>query len=104
MHVRVEEARNDVAPRRIDHLVSLVLAQSGDPAVRDCDVGVEPLTREHGQDAAAAHDDVGGLVASGHGEAPGEVVGHADDSPMTAKYAWHPWTCSRPATSKRRCA
>ena len=76
--MRVEEARNDVAPRGIDDLASLVLAQPGDPAVRDRDVGVEPLAREHGQDAAAAHDDVGGLVTSGHGKASGEVAGHGE--------------------------
>jgi hypothetical protein len=78
MHVRVEEAGDDVAPRCVDDFASLVLAQSGDPAVRDRDVGVEPLAREHGEDATAVHDDVGGLVAAGQGKTSGEIAGHAE--------------------------
>ncbi len=76
--MRVEEAGNDVAPRRIDDLASVVLAEPGDPAVNDRDVGVEPLSREHGEDPAAAHDDVGGLVATGHGKPSGEIAGHGE--------------------------
>src|SRR5207253_8548075 len=45
-----------------------------DPAVRDGDVGFEPLAREHGKHAAAAKHDVRGLVSAGHGQAPGEIV------------------------------
>ena len=78
VHVCVQEAGDDVAPRRVDDLDSLVLAQPGDPAVSDRDVGVEPLAREDGKNPAAAHDDVGRLVATGHGKASGEIAGHAE--------------------------
>ncbi len=74
VHVRIDEARHDVAAGRVDDLASVVLAEPGDPPVRDRDVDVEPLPREHGEHAAAAHDDVGWLVAAGDGEAAGEVI------------------------------
>ena len=74
----VEEARHDMTARRIHDLASLVRTHAGDPAVRDRDVGFEPLAREHGEDEPAAHDHVGGLVAAGHGKASGEIAGHAE--------------------------
>ena len=90
MHVRVEEAGNDVVAGRIDDLLAVVVAETCDPAVGDRDVGVEPFACEHREHAAAAHDYVGRLVAAGDGEASGELGdGHGrGDSPMTAKYAW----------------
>ncbi len=74
--VRVDEARDDPAPGRVDRLAALVLAEARDVAVHDRDVGVEPLAREDREDASAADDDVGGLVPAGDGESAGEV-GHA---------------------------
>ena len=69
VHVRVDEAGHDVAARSVDDLRAVVLAEPGDPAVRDRDVDVEPLAREDGEHAAAAHDHVRRLVAAGDGEA-----------------------------------
>ena len=55
---------HDVAARRVERLRALVVAEAGDVAVDDRDVGVEPLAREDREDAAAADDEVGGLVAA----------------------------------------
>ena len=62
MHVRVDEPRHDVGAVRIQRLRPLVGAEPGDDAVADRDVGVEPFAREDAEDAAAANDEVGGLV------------------------------------------
>ena len=69
VHVRVDEARDDVATARVDCLASFVRAEPGDEAVDDRHVGVEPLAREDGEHAPAADDEVGRLVAAGDGEA-----------------------------------
>src|SRR5262249_51460358 len=74
VHMGVDEAGHDVAARRVDDLAPVVLPEPGDPAVGDGDVGFEPLAREHGEHAAAAHDHVGWLVAAGDGEAAGGDV------------------------------
>ena len=76
VHVRVDEARHDVPPARVHDLGAVVLAEAGDPAVRNRDVDVEPFPREHRKHPAAAHDDVRRLVAAGDGKASGEVQGH----------------------------
>ena len=73
VHVRVDEARDDVLAARVHDLVPVVLAEAGDPAVRDRDIHVEPFAREDGEDAPAAHDHVGWLVAARDGETPGEL-------------------------------
>ena len=78
MHVRVDEARDDETSGCVDDLAALVVAEPGDPAVRDRDVDVEPLAGEHGQDAASSYEDVGGLVAPGNGEASGEMGRHGE--------------------------
>jgi hypothetical protein len=81
VHVRVDEARDDVGAVRVECLVALVRAEPCDDAVRDGDVGVEPLTREDGEDAAAPDDEVGGLVAARDGEAPLQDPGVRVDIP-----------------------
>ena len=64
---------HDEAAGRVDHLGAVVLADPGDHAVGDRDVGVEPLPREDAEDAAAADDGVGGLVSSGDRQTSREV-------------------------------
>ena len=76
--MRVDEAGDDVAAARVELLGALVVAEPGDVAVDDRDVGLEPLAREDREHAPAANDELGGLVAAGHGEPSGEV-GHATD-------------------------
>ena len=68
---------HDVAAARVEHLVALVVAEPGDVAVDDRDVGLQPLAREDREHAPAADDELGGLVAAGHGEPSGKV--------------WHGW-------------
>ncbi len=68
VHVRVDEARDDEATRRVDRLGALVRPEPGDDAVDDGDVALEPLAREHREHPAAADDEVGGLVAAGDGD------------------------------------
>ena len=75
VHVRVDEARDDVAARRVDRLAPLVRAEPGDHAVDDRDVALEPFAREDRQDAAAADDEVGGLVSASDGDCSFET-GH----------------------------
>jgi hypothetical protein len=69
VHVRVDETGHDVAARRVQRLGALVVADAGDVAVADRHVAVEPLAGEDGEDASAADDEVGGLVAARHGDA-----------------------------------
>ena len=63
VHVRVDEARHDEAPRRVERLAALVAADTCDHAVGHCDVRLQPLAREDREDASAAHDEIGGLVS-----------------------------------------
>src|SRR5207248_9229903 len=92
VHVRVDEARDDEAAGRVEHVAPLVVAEPGDPAVDDRDPRLQPLAREDGQHTAAADDEIGGLVAAGDGEAAGEVDAHASPNPLTAaQYAFRPW-------------
>ncbi len=74
MHVRVDEARDDVGPVGVERLHALVRAEPGDDAVADGHVDVQPLAGEHAENAAAAHDQVGRLVAPGHREAAGQIT------------------------------
>ena len=69
VHVRVDEAGDDVASRRIQRLVALVATDARDDAVDHCDVGVQPLASEHRQDATTLYDEVGRLVSAGDGDA-----------------------------------
>ena len=69
VHVRVDEARDDVASRRIQRLVALVATDARDDAVDHRDVGVQPLASEHRQDATTLYDEVGRLVSAGDGDA-----------------------------------
>ena len=64
--MRVDEAGDDVGAVRVERLAALVGAEPGDDAVADRDVDVEPLAREDAEHAAAADDEVGGLVAARH--------------------------------------
>ena len=73
VHVRVDEAGDDELAGGVDRLPSLVLADAGDPPVRERDVGIEPLAREHREDAAALQHEVGRLVSPGDGDSAGEI-------------------------------
>ena len=70
VHVRVDEAGDDVRAVRVERLDPLVGAEPGDDAVADRDVDVEPLAREDAQHTAAADDEVGRLVAPRDRETP----------------------------------
>ena len=74
VHVGVDEPRDDIASLRVDRVVTLVGAETGDDAVDDRDVDVEPLPREAGEHEPPADDDVGGLVPPGDGEAAFECL------------------------------
>src|SRR5438105_2314919 len=87
VHMGVDEAGHDVPSGCVDDVAAVVLPEPGDPAVCNGHVDVEPLACEHGQDTSAADDDVGGLVATGDGEAAGEVL-HAGGS-------YYPWRRGR---------
>ena len=47
VHVRVDEARDDEPARGVEGLGALVRPETGDDAVDDGDVAIEPLPREH---------------------------------------------------------
>ena len=66
VHVRVDEPRNDPAVGRVEQLPALVLAEPRDVAVDHGDVRSQPLAGEHGENLAAADDEVCRLVAAGH--------------------------------------
>src|SRR5439155_24893133 len=46
--------------------------------------GIEPFASADGEDAAAADDEIGGLVAPGDGEPPGKYRGHAGPKPYSS--------------------
>ena len=72
--MRVDEARDDVGPVRIEDLRAFVGAEPGDDPVADRDVDVEPLAREDAEDAAAADDQVGGLVPPRDGKPTRQIT------------------------------
>ena len=74
VHVRVDEARDDVLARRVERFDARVVTEPGDEAVDDRDIRLEPLLREDGEHLASSHDEVGGLVPSGDGEAAAAVL------------------------------
>ena len=78
VHVRVDEAGDDVAAGGVEGLLPVVLAEPRDSAVDDRDVGLQPLAREHREHTAAANDEIGRLVAAGDRQ-PSREVCHADD-------------------------
>ena len=53
---------------RLDGLGALVGPDAGEAAAGHRHVAVQPLAREDAEHARAAHDDVGRLVAPGHGQ------------------------------------
>ena len=67
VHVRVDEAGNDVASLCVDDLTALVLAEPRDPAVGDGHVDVEPFACEDRQHPPSAYDDICRLIAPGDG-------------------------------------
>ena len=75
VHMRVHEAGDDVFAARVHDLLPRVLAEAGDVAVADGDLGFEPLAREDGEDLRALDDDVGELVTARDGQAAGQI-GH----------------------------
>src|SRR5439155_8639974 len=88
MHVRVDEAGDDIAAGRIENLGPVVLAEAGDVAVADRYVDVEPLAGEPGPGATAAEDAVGRLVAASYGNATREAIHRASLArPATASLA-----------------
>ena len=74
VHVRVDEARNDVRAVGVERLRALVLAEAGDHPVAHRDVDLEPLAREDGEHASAANDEVGRLVAACNGEPARQIT------------------------------
>ena len=85
VHVRVDEARDDVRAVGVERLRPLVLAEAGDHPVADCDVDVQPLAGEHRQDPAPADDQVGRLVPARHRQPAGQITRlRYEFSPLTA--------------------
>ena len=80
VHVRVDEAGNDVLPGGVDRLPALVRTKTCDRAVGDRHVALEPLAREHRQDEAARDDEVGGLVPAGDGNRSFQTGHRGDDN------------------------
>ena len=76
VHVRVDEAGDDVLAARVDDVAPGVLAEPRHEAVADGDVGLKPLPREDRENLPALDDDVGELVAARHRE-PSREIRHA---------------------------
>ena len=75
VQVRIDQAGDDVSPAGVQRVAAAVLTDAGDPAVAHGHVGLEPLAGVHRQHPAAAHDQVGRLVAACHRQ-PSREVGH----------------------------
>ncbi len=95
VHVRVDEAGDDVRAADVERLRPFVVAQAGDVAVTDSDVHLEPLAREDREHAAALDDEVGRLVPACDCYAAGEVGHRAMSSGRTGTRA-----SSRPVASR----
>ena len=68
VHVRVDEPGDDVPPRRVERFAPVVAPDPGNDTVDDGDVGLQPLAREHREDASSANHEVGRFVAASHRE------------------------------------
>ena len=73
MHMRVDEAGDDVLALGGDHLAAVVLAEAGDVAVADGHIGLQPFPGEDGEDPPALDDGVGELVAACHRKPSREI-------------------------------
>ena len=74
MHVAVDEAGKEDEPGRVERLLPLVARSDGGHVLtRHGDIGVEEFAREHREDASTLDDQVRRLVASGHGQAVGQI-------------------------------
>ena len=71
VHVRVDEAGDDEAARRVDRLATVVAADTGDDTVHDRDVRVEPFPGEAGENLATADDEIRRLVSPGDSDPAG---------------------------------
>src|SRR5439155_17931581 len=83
VHVRIDEAGDDEASRRVERLAPVVASEAGDEPVDDRDVGLEPLLREHREHASAADDEISRLVAAGDGEPAAELLHGAKPTAAT---------------------
>jgi hypothetical protein len=62
VHVRIDEARNNVSTRNVDALAPVIAAESDDVAVFDGYVDIEPFLGEDGEHATAGQHEVGRLI------------------------------------------
>ncbi len=76
VHVSVDEPGNDEPLGGVDDLHAVVAADACDDAVGDRDVGVEPLSREDRQHAAALDHHVGRLISACNREPVREGSSH----------------------------
>ena len=71
MHVPIDEPGEQDEPGGINRSATLVPSHAGHVLSGQGDVAVEELAGEHRQHAPPRKDGVGGLVASGNGQAVG---------------------------------
>jgi hypothetical protein len=76
VHVRVDEARHEVAPAAVDAPPPGARREARDPAAGHADIDLQPLAREGREDARALDHEVRRALAAGDGEQVGEVVWH----------------------------
>ncbi len=98
VHVRVDQAGDDVLAARVHDLLARVAAEPGDVALADRDVGLEPLACEGGEDLAALDDDVGELVAARDRQPPGQIWHGAT---ITARRRWRSPRAGAPPSAFR---
>src|SRR5207342_3315163 len=80
VQVSVDEAGNDEPARGVEGLDALIRPETGDDAVDDGDVALEPLASEDREDPAAANDEIGALVSARDGDPSFETRHRGDDN------------------------
>ena len=77
MQMRVDEARHQDQPGDVDHAGAVVFADARDAVAADRHVARHHRAGDQIEDPAAAQDQVGGLIAPGHGDAAFQIIHHS---------------------------
>ena len=73
---------------------ALVRPETGDDAVDDGDVALEPLAREDREDPAAANDEIGALVSARDGDPSFETRHRGDDNVSSGNEPTSTFSCA----------
>ena len=64
VHVSVDESRDEIEAGGVDALASVEFSESGNAAVRNRDIGIDPFLGESGEDMRTGNHQIGRLVSA----------------------------------------